>query len=353
MVIQSLQYAITFATIAFSLLSIQVQSYSTSHTATSNPGGCVASKTASPIAFETLSKDPLMFQSTKPILDKHECGILSKWCKHLIETRGDLEEDSLEQGIANREEGALLLRRVQEQLHMDLLGLDEKDDEMVLPRYIFYTEWEDGIQRYESSKPKDTKDYTLEDLLPGGLHVDTNNSKFFRHWTILLYLDSCDTLGATSFPLAVPELDDSEITDDDDEQLMAATKLLANGVQHTRFIDATEEELEFGRIVERPSLSLLSQQDNPAPSGIRVSPKHGHYCLFSNLNENGFPNPRSFHGSEALYHGESKDVLTFFYEIPVGTFTSREQLGQRAMEREDMFLRKHGLLKTASAKVLS
>ncbi len=343
MVKQKVPFVITIAITVLSLLALEVQCFSTSSASTTayspecingDTGACT-----SPIAFETLSNNPLIFQSTQPILSKTECGILSKWCRHMIDTRGDLYQDSLDEGIAKNEEGALLLRRVQQALHTNLLGLDELNDEMVLPRYIFYTEEEDGIEESES---KDSKDFTVEDLLPGGLHVDTNNSKFFRHWTILLYLDSCDTLGATTFPLAVPE--GSEGTDD--EEVMAATKLLSNGVQHTRFVDATDEELEFGRIVETPSLGLLNKEDTPI-MGVRVSPKHGHYCLFSNLNEDGFPNPRSFHGGEALYHGESKEVLTFFYEIPVGTFTSRAELGERAMEREEMFLEKHGLLQAA------
>ncbi len=132
-------------------------------------------------------------------------------------------------------------------------------------------------------------------------------------------------------------------------------------VQHTRMADANESQLELGKIIDEAAKDLIHRDKHILTSsltstssttvdeedkhnmrmGIRILPKQGHFCLFSSLNTNGYPNPLSFHGGEAMDVGESKEVLTFFYEIRMDTFTDREEFGQRVAQRERDFLNLH------------
>mmetsp|Transcript_27028 Transcript_27028/g.39998 ORF Transcript_27028/g.39998 Transcript_27028/m.39998 type:complete len:417 (+) Transcript_27028:152-1402(+) len=323
------------------------------------------------IKFEMLSTNPLLFSSQKSILSIEECKTLSSWCQSIIQARGgegNLNNNVLLQGIANQEEGALLLKRLQQILHSDLLGFDENLEEMVIPRYISYDEDEYGADMNMNANAssssykygKEIQNYKVEDILPDGLHVDTNNSKFSRHWTILFYLDTCDTLGATSFPLAEVSLPkdatnvDVDLHVDEEREKMqmqrvAASKLIfEEDIQHTKYADATQDQLSIMRFVDESGLDMIQRQSESESAGqvemgLRILPRHGHFCLFSSLSDDGYGNPLSFHGAEAMYPGETKSVLTFFYEIPMGTFGSRAELGERAKEREEKFFKFHNI----------
>jgi hypothetical protein len=108
----------------------------------------------------------------------------------------------VQEGIGKKEQGACILVSVQKELH--LLLRERTNDPLVLPRYLTYNH---NYSKLTSKKNLlvSQNECRLDDILPDGLHVDANNSKYFRHWTVLLYLDGCETLGATTFPLAVPE----------------------------------------------------------------------------------------------------------------------------------------------------
>jgi hypothetical protein len=79
-------------------------------------------------------------------------------------------------------------------------------------------------------------------------------------------------------------------------------------------------------------------------------PFEGNVCIFSGIGHDGYPHPASFHGGESLLKrhivnrdDSEKHVLTFFYEVPVGTFNSRTELGMRVKEREETFKSIHGI----------
>ena len=178
-------------------------------------------------------------------------------------------------------------------------------------------------------------------------------------------MDTCNSLGATTFPLAIPFVgndgDDSdrnliqtfiEMKENNNIQMneiqKVAQNLILEDVQHTRMVDATEEQLKLGRIVDEAAIEVLRKQkshdnikNNQIDMGLRVLPKQGHFCIFSSLNADGYPNPLSFHGGEAMDIGESKEVLTFFYEVPIETFSNRKEFGERVVEREMDFMSTH------------
>lgn len=168
-------------------MSSSSSSSTTSMSTTTSTSTTTSITTQEKIKFEMLSSNPLLFSSQKSILSKEECQTLSSWCQSTIQKRGgNLNNNVLLEGIANQEEGALLLKRLQQILHSDLLGFDKDLEEMVIPRYISYDEDEYGADMNTSSSSykygKDIQNYKVEDILPDGLHVDTNNSKFSRHW---------------------------------------------------------------------------------------------------------------------------------------------------------------------------
>lgn len=163
-----------------------------------------------------------------------------------------------------------------------------------------------------------------------------------------MYLDTCQTSGATTFPLAT-RLDINESRDTLTEAHHAASHLiLTENTLHTRMLKQPEA-LELGHKIEQAALEQYindNKDDNPtakwSSTGIRVVPKAGHYCIFSSLVENGSTNPFSIHGGEALLNEDvAKDALTFFYEIPLSTFSSREELGKEVAKREAAFLKLH------------
>ena len=309
----------------------------------------------SPVSF-----NPLTFISSNPLLTEPQCRILSHWCRKIVKEKGQMTKDILLQAVYEGSEGAQIMLHLQKEIHEKVLGLSSPNDNdsYVIPRFISYNS---NGQKGHDTKIKSVDVHTSSKLLPDGLHVDTNNGKHFRHFTILFYLDSCSSLGATTFPLAVPfvsKINEWESNDSIDiiEKIQkekagykynqvqeAAKQLLMEDVQHTRMEDVSKESLKLCAIIENASVSLLQKfkENEELEMGIRIKPRQGHFCLFSNLNEDGYPNPLSFHGGEVMDVGESKEVLTFFYEIPMGTFTTRDEFGLQVREREGNLLNFH------------
>lgn len=221
---------------------------------------------------------------------------------------------------------------------------------------------------------------------------------FHQNRTILMYLDSPPTAssgGATTFPLAerypsslvaeqqqvnnvsfvpsssttnasngpIPREEDEE----EDEaaiihELSAACKAAQElawyeNIHHTRISeDAGHQTL--GRIIEQAAFDLYREETTPSSTGcstsssespivlsdrgFRVIPRQGHICLFSGLQHDGYPNPLSFHAGESvLSEGATKNVLSFFYEIPIEDFSSRAAFGEQVREREEAFSNFH------------
>ena len=215
------------------------------------------------------------------------------------------------------------------------------------------------------------------------------------HRTLLVYLDSTESPsigGATTFPLAerlhnhsspmkswnttcpmpiVGSLDiDTQGSNEESSQAASvATKaamdlIYRENVQHTRIAQDNSHVMELGKSMEDAALRLyqedthawLQREHGPSTSlhpsvgsmtpnqGIRVMPRQGHVCLFSGVKHDGYPNPMSFHAGEAiLCQGASKNVLTFFYEVPTSLFSSRAEFGEQVRQREEAFIKFHDL----------
>jgi len=176
-------------------------------------------------------------------------------------------------------------------------------------------------------------------------------------------LNDCNASGGTTFPLALRINHDESVSKNlsQDEPTTYASYtakraadhlIFDKDVQHTRITrDDDEDVLKMGKEIEDLAVQLfladnddsLKDKQESAETGVRVMPKCGHICLFSTPTENGFPNPRSFHGGEVLFQGEHKNLLSFFFEIPGDTFSSRFEFGQLAKKREDDFLKWHNI----------
>ena len=148
-----------------------------------------------------LSPNPLLFVSSSPLLTPKECEIVSEWCRD-VEKRGDSIEDLLrnhENHIKNPHskeptdhpqdrKGIQVMRKLQRLVHHSVLGLGGSprqksnlhvEDDYVVPRFLHYQSTE-GRTRQECNDHWNS--VTVDQLIPDGLHVDTNNNKHFRHW---------------------------------------------------------------------------------------------------------------------------------------------------------------------------
>ncbi len=160
------------------------------------------------IKLEPLAINPLIFSSAKPILTPLECQTLKQWCRDVVlQYNGKLPQEALDFGIEHHEEGALLMIRLQRILEEDLLGhyyatdtadntdntnntggtFESNENGYVLPRFISYhyndDDCNDSTNDSDGNDGAGSIDYNdLSALIPDGLHVDTNNSKHFRHW---------------------------------------------------------------------------------------------------------------------------------------------------------------------------
>lgn len=217
-----------------------------------------------------------------------------------------------------------------------------------------------------------------------------------------MYLDSLPdhaTGGATTFPLAEHWSDEripplvagppshenamSKLTaapageDDADQVCQAANELLWNQNRHhtqpTQSQRDARNTTNTGMLLEDAAFKLwrneeharmnFGQMNCPSswrshrttaiPRGIRILPHQGHICVFSSQQADGYPNPFSFHAGEALLSRTThatkdgtavggKHVLTFFYEIPMDSFQSREEFGEQVRKRERAFWTFHG-----------
>ena len=241
-------------------------------------------------ALIPLSRNPILLVSSQPLLTQDQCSILKRHFR-----------------VEPSQEGKVLLETVQK--HIDkLTACPSHKGEAVLPRFVFY-------------KPESLSN---SPLLPDGLHVDTNNGYYFRHITVLLYLTTNDN-GATTFPLAIPMKKRSEGTVDD--LLNAAQILLDSGITHTFDESHSKEHQELSKSLELAAKQLYDDGSD-CDHGLRVLPRAGTVCIFSNVLENGRADPYSFHGGEAG-NDKEKALLTFFKEIPVESFSGQQEFGQR------------------------
>ena len=94
--------------------------------------------------------------------------------------------------------------------------------------------------------------------------------------------------------------------------------------------------------VEQTAVDLYSRQ-RIHRTGARILPQQGHITIFSTLQHDGYTNPKSIHAGEAMARSESKDVLTFFYEVPQRYVHDRQTLGDQVARRDRRFRERHGI----------
>lgn len=255
------------------------------------------------LPLQQLSASPLLFTSTQPLLTSSECQTLSN---HF--------------GGRETSEGAgeYVLAKLQSTLD-HLLARDSQEGP-VTPRFL----------QYEPTLAMDAQ--STDELLPDGLHVDTNNGKLFRYLTVLVYLTDSQS-SATAFPLAVP------LGSYADESLVHhAQSLLNDNIHHTGFAQGHPS----APFLHQAALNVYSPFVHN-PVGLRVLPQQGHIVAFWNIDPaTGDADPCTWHGAEALKGGDAKEVLTFFYEVPLEKVgTSRVTFGEEVGRRKEALLQLH------------
>ena len=266
-----------------------------------------------------LCQSPLLLESSAPIISREECSIL---IQHFDEHQSSSAE--------------AILQKIHD-LIANVTNCPRHDGENE-PRYVRYdTKIKQDMQQLQLN-PKSFTD----NLLPDGLHVDTNNGKLFRHITAILYLtdnmdDDGNTIGGgTTFPLATHQSNDDYNREQSERLLTSAKTLLLNGIHHTKG-DEDQDDNSDGRVLENAGLQVFCRDTMQirhatewnGQQGVRVMPKSGKLIYFHNVDDDGLSDASSFHGGEELlsfgsFHaGESKSILVFFKEVPVAKFRDK------------------------------
>ncbi|EJK76312.1 hypothetical protein THAOC_01930, partial [Thalassiosira oceanica] len=300
-----------------------------------------------PATMVPLSQPPLLLlESSKPIISREGCTLLSQYFEHL--KNGD---------VARRMDGGQVYA-AQKLLHGVHDVVDQvtncpmHDGEKLLPSYVRYDS--KIVDEEVLLDPRRLADA----LLPDGLHVDTNNGKLFRHVTAILYLT--DNRDGCAMEESYRSQYGSMAND-----CVGAKGLLERGIQHTKG-DVDESDASDGRSLENAALGLFrntnelrrlderydNQFSNAKLHGLRVMPESGKLIYFHNVNDVGMPDPMSFHGGEELItilrdregsnidaplppiDTQTKRILVFFKEVPIHTFQSRgiEGFAERVRE---------------------
>ena len=270
-----------------------------------------------------LCQSPLLLESSAPIISKEECSIL---IQHFDEQHQSSSAEAILQKIHH------VISKVTNCPRHD----GEKE-----PRYVRYnTKIID--EQHTKQLQLDTKRFT-DNLLPDGLHVDTNNGMLFRHITAILYLtdnvdDDGNTIGGgTTFPLAIQQGNDDYNREQSEVLLTSAKTLLLNGIHHTKG-DENQDINSDGRVLENAAMRVFCRDTKQirhtaelnSQQGCRVMPIAGKLIYFHNVDDDGLSDAFSFHGGEDLlsfdtsYAAEStKSILVFFKEVPVAKFRDK------------------------------
>lgn len=123
-----------------------------------------------------LSLNPPLLVSRYPVLLPHECQTLIEFCQQAHQ-RGISVADILH--APEDIDGKHLLKNLQKLVHHSVLGLGGTEEDYVTPRYVHYPACDIGNDDGDKNV---LEKVTVDQLLPDGLHVDTNNNKHFRHW---------------------------------------------------------------------------------------------------------------------------------------------------------------------------
>ena len=132
---------------------------------------------------------------------------------------------------------------------------------------------------------------------------------------------------------------------DDSSLLSSAKALLERNIQHTK-ADIDQSTNSDGRRLEMACVNTFNR-DREVDSfgcnnvGVRVTPQAGRLIMFHNVDDAGMPDPTSFHGGEELIRIRTdqqstqnvemtKNILVFFKEIPLNSFTDQESFAECA-----------------------
>ena len=310
-----------------------------------------------------LSETPLLLmKSSTPIISREGCLLLSRY----FDQRSNADENNSAYQLDKVEiHRAETLLRVVHDVIDKVTNCPKHDGEMQMPRYVRYNSV--IIDEKSMLHPGIFRDI----LLPDGLHVDTNNGKLFRHITAILYLTDNDdgfssnevggcfvSGGGTTFPLAVPFGEKG--TSERNKLQDAGKHLLRRGIHHTKgdeseytgLIDDAALNVFNSHVVKKETFASNERHGNNSlietkHSGIRVMPSMGKLIYFHNVDDDGLPDPLSFHCGEELITllpndadpnnlfqilTSTKRILVFFKEIPMQTFLDggRERFAEQA-----------------------
>ena len=325
-----------------------------------------------PITLVPISRNPVILRTSAPILkSQEECDAVAAFFEYMADgasaNANNDDQDSSEPDNELLERGAELFQFLQRTIN-ELVGGSNDDTESALPRFLTYDPQDPPIG---GSAP------TCDELLPDGLHVDNNNGMHFRYMPVLFYLTS-NNAGATTFPLATPlsreDVDGRDLTSTSTTFATSATKdmevsaqeLIESGIYHTRGHHhgklrggETEQSTQTATaldIIEHAAVDLYQSQNQGGQRtsshgrGVRVLPEAGYACAFLNLDESGCPDPLAFHGGESLLdvwgdgkQKKQKKLLTFFREVPVQEFKTRDDFVEKANGRRDEILHRYFL----------
>ena len=157
------------------------------------------------VKLSQLSSNPLLFVSSsssssssasasdddEPLLSSNECQILQSWCQNnlipneSVPSRLWSNHNEYADDNNNNDEGLKILTKLKRVID-EIVGHTKVDDSALTVRYISYDSSDHDMEQRchpssstTTNKPLPTTTY---ELLPDGLHVDTNNGQHFRHW---------------------------------------------------------------------------------------------------------------------------------------------------------------------------
>jgi hypothetical protein len=298
------------------------------------------------VALVPLSKQPMMWCTSEPILSRTECGELSRWYNRAAQ-RDNSRQDSgsmrkMDNDDDDNDNGRTVLGRLQQRLNRLVL---RNDMPAIQPSFLQYQAC--------PTRQDNSNSTTVEALLPDGLHVDTNNIQFSRYLTVLVYLTTSQS-SVTTFPLARPvsagaaaaapaAAAAASSSSQQNELVSIATQLLTvDNIQHTR--PKPNRRPKETRQLEQAALDLyVNQQEEGANHvGLRLLPRQGHALVFCGIDEGtGLADPHSWHGAEALVGTDQKELLTFFYEIPYD-FSTHLEFSDRVSRQKNALWSRYG-----------
>ena len=123
----------------------------------------------------------------------------------------------------------------------------------------------------------------------------------------------------------------------------AARRLIQSDVQHTAANEV--REMDVVKELEQAAVDLYVRDEirrGDTAMGLRVLPSAGHVCIFTSLDDQGKPDPSTFHGGESLIGSDDqKKILTFFKEVPREEFTNDLEFAEWVQQKKEYLLKRY------------